>query len=60
MVLFSGNNGTTRKKAETAFDSDSDAPMLLPVQTELRRLPVKGGDGLEHFRDDRFDWIFVL
>jgi hypothetical protein len=38
MVLFSGNNGTTRRKAEAAFDSGTDAPVLLPVQTELREL----------------------
>jgi hypothetical protein len=38
MVLFSRNGGTTRKRAETAFDSGADASVLLLVQTKLRGL----------------------
>jgi hypothetical protein len=39
MVLFDGNSGTTRASAETAFDSGTDAPVLLPVKTEWRKDP---------------------
>jgi hypothetical protein len=38
MVLFSGNSASTMRRAETAFDSGTDGPVLLPVRTELRKL----------------------